>query len=184
MFDFPELDYITREHMLREFRAEQMSELGPYRPKGYVGDDHLFVGIMERALTEGDEESLIEELTLPHLWDEYVVRETRRGPVPAIDRYDVQARRFGITEYNTWYVRGLTKRLLEEGVRTCEVFRADRAYRPRQECRRLEGMEVATLAIYEGHRLRYHHVHEDPRGLSIPIAPNCHHSIRRPALAT
>lgn len=180
MLALAELDETTRQHMLREFRAEQSNtDIGPYRPRAYIGRDDFFVRAMERALSEGDEISLMEDLTDPSLWDEYSVRPGKRRLVEYTDRYDVQAKRFAITDFNTWYVRGLAARLIEERVDRCEIYRADAAYQPRNECRRLEGLQLSVSQVYEGHRIRYHAVRVDRRALSIPVGPNCHHSIRR-----
>lgn len=166
--------------MLVEFRAEQASEdFPPFRPKGYVGGDDAFIAIMERNIIEGDEISLAADLTDPRLWDEVSLRRGKKRMIEYHDPFDVQAHRFAITDFNTWYVRGLTRRLLDEGIRTCEVFRAEAAYQPRLECRRLEGIELQTQTVYEGHRVKYHHPNADRRGLAVPFGPNCHHSIRR-----
>ena len=180
MFDFTELDATTRTFMLRQFRQEQGDTLiGPYRPRGYVGTDDLFIEIMETAIEEGDEDSLTLHLQDPLLWEEEGIRIVRGRAQRYRDPFDVQARRFAITEYNTWYVRGLTARLLDEGVEECEVYRADHAYHPRTTCRQLEGLRLRTQDVYEGHRRGYHHASPDRHALSIPLGPNCHHSIRR-----
>lgn len=180
MFDFLELDDETRSYMLEEFRKEQSApSFPPYRPSGFVGTDEKFVTIMERALTEGDEDSLAYELSDPVLWEEYGIRIVKGRPREYRDPYDVQAKRFGITDFNTWYVRGLSAKLIQEGVEECEIYRADRAYVPRASCRGLEGAVLRTVDVYEGHRKTYHHPALDRRALSIPAGPNCHHSIQR-----
>lgn len=180
MFDFMELDETTRSYMLQEFRKEQADTSFPaYRPRGYIGPEVVFVSTMERAITEGDENLLALELQDPYLWQEYSIRVVQGRPREYRDPYEVQARRFAITEYNTWYARGLSRRLLDDGIEECEIYRAERAYQPRAACRRLEGVILKTHDVYEGHRKAYHHRAPDSRALSIPIGPNCHHSIRR-----
>lgn len=180
MFNFTELDDTTRSYMLEEFRNEQSNpDFPPYRPSGYVGSEEQFVAVMERALSEGDEGSLAYELSDPALWQEYSMRVVRGRPREYTDPYDVQAKRFAITDFNTWYVRGFSRRLLDEGVEQCEIYRADRAYQPRTVCRRLEGLRLPVAEIYAGHRVRYHAERLDRTALSVPLGPNCHHSVRR-----
>lgn len=139
----------------------------------------MFVALMKRALQEGDEHTLMLDLMVPEWWDEYSVRPGKRRLVQYRDPYDVQAKRFAITDFNTWYVRGVSRRLLDEGQATCQLFRAGAAYEPRPGCRRLEGAALATADVYAGHRIRYHHPRPDRTALSAPFGPNCHHSIRR-----
>jgi hypothetical protein len=180
MFDFEELDGVTRQYMLLEFRTEQEGRaFPPYRPANLSPNgERAFVGIMEFALRGENEESLAEALSNPEYWVEEGRRHQRGRLVtyrlPAAKR----ARQFAITEFNTWYVRGLARKLLEERVDQCEVYRVEEAYVPRSECLALEGQTLMVPEVYRGHRARYHPV-PNPGALQIPIGTNCHHSIRR-----
>lgn len=180
MFTFEELDDNTRRYMLQEFRAEQAStEPPPFRPANLSpAGEAIFVEVMERAILHGDEESLLRELANPAYWIETEVYTTKTGKT-ATRRYDAadRARRFAITDFNTWYIRGLCRRLMDEGVESCEVYRAAPAYQPRSECRALEG-RASVQDVYSGHRARYYPV-ANPSAFSLPVGPNCHHSIRR-----
>lgn len=180
MLDLPELDETTRPYMLREFRSEQShTTLLPYRPRGYIGTEEFFLQTMEEALSNGNEVTLMEDLTDPRLWDELSIRPGKRRMVEYRDPYDVQAKRFALTDFNTWYVRGLAARWIDEAVEMCEIFRAEAAYQPRNECGRLEGVQLSVAEVYAGHRIRYHAEIVDRRALSVPLGPNCHHSVRR-----
>lgn len=177
---FEELNTRTRSYMLEEFRAEQLN-LATYRPKVLTPKGEApFVGIMEEHLTAGNEATLTVALSPSRYWVETGTRHTRRGPVsyflPAVER----ARVFGLTEFNTWYVRGLCRSLMEEGITECEVYRAETSYEPRGECLQMEGLVLNVADVYQGHRARYYPEDtKDPHALSIPVGPNCHHSVRR-----
>jgi hypothetical protein len=101
---------------------------------------------------------------------------TRRGArkVP----FDA-ARQLAITEFGTFYVRGLARRLLDEGDTHCQVYRAAPAREPRGECGHLEEHVLPLELIYSGHRAHYWPPPGNANVLSIPVGPNCHHSIRR-----
>jgi hypothetical protein len=91
-----------------------------------------------------------------------------------------RAKAFALTDFNTWYVRGICRALMEAGIPECEVYRAEEAYEPRGECLQLEGEVLDVEEVYLGHRARYHPEEaKNPAALSIPVGPNCHHSIRR-----
>jgi len=177
---FEELNTRTRNYMLEEFHTEQLSP-APYRPKVLTPQgEAAFIGIMEEHLAAGNEATLTAALSPPRYWVETGTRYTRHGPVsyflPAAER----ARVFGLTEFNTWYVRGFCRSLMEEGVTECEVYRAENAYEPRGECLQIEGLVLSVEDVYHGHRVRYYpEERKDPAALSIPVGPNCHHSIRR-----
>lgn len=178
MFTFEELDDRTREYMVREFRGEQ-SSANPFRPADLTPEGAaVFVEIMERALVQGNEQTLAQELAYPAYWNT-VSMQMRRGKLVRVQqKVDVLARRLAENEFNTWYVSGFSKRLIDEGVGECEAYRAAPAYQPRPECRALEGRTLSVLEVYEGHRARYHLL-DNPTAFSIPVGVNCHHSIRR-----
>jgi hypothetical protein len=180
MFNFDELED-TRPYMLQEFRSEQAStHPPPFRPANLSPRGQAaFADIMERAIAEGNEETLVQELSDPALWIAMESYITKTGKI-ATRSYSAndRARRFSITDFNTWYVRGFCHRLMDEGVEECEVYRAAPAYQPRSECRTLEGGVLSVREVYEGHRAKYHPM-PNPGAFSIPVGPNCHHSIRR-----
>lgn len=180
MFHFEELDEITRRHMLEEFRVEQGGvQPPPFRPKNLTAAGRqAFVGIMELAITDGTEETLELALSRPVYWIEEELQLRRGKQVPVTISAATRARRFAITDFNTWYVRGLCARLMTEGVEYCEVYRAHAAYSPRRECLPLEGQILHVTDVYAGHRAKYHPA-ANPAAFSVPVGPNCHHSIRR-----
>jgi hypothetical protein len=90
------------------------------------------------------------------------------------------AERLAVTEFNTWYVRGLAKRLLDEGVTQCQVYRAALPKWEPADCTKHEGQAYPVKDVYDGHRAKYWPEPRNPNAFSIPAGPSCHHTIRRP----
>jgi len=165
--------------MLEEFQTEERSG-NPYRsPRLSSSGIKIFPVEMENAIRTGNEESLARALSQPAYWqtsEPYVKggsTHTRRiNPIKA-------AQFLAYTEFNTWYVRGFARRLIEEGEELCQIYRAAPAWQPRGECLQHEGKVYRVREIYNGHRARYWSPPGNPSALSIPVGTNCHHSIRR-----
>jgi hypothetical protein len=165
--------------MLAEFASEE-SNGNPYRSRVLSGPGlAAFAELMRETLQHGDEVSLGRSLSNPAFW---VATETyERNGVVRERRINVQqaAERLSITEFNTWYVRGLASRLLREGVASCEVYRAAQPKWEPAECTTHEGKQYPVRDIYAGHRARYWPEPGDMSVFSIPFGPGCHHTIRR-----
>ncbi len=171
---FEELDDVTRQYMLREFEAEESSG-NPYRGKNLSAVGRVeFGGLIRQAIRSGDEQTLIASLLNSSYWNP----TDRRGY--RINQQN-EAERLGLTEFNTWYVRGLAKRLMDEGVAECQVYRAGipKWGAPSEECMAHEGQIYSVEVVYFGHRARYWPEPGNRAALSIPLGPNCHHTIRR-----
>ena len=169
MFNFPELAD-SRERMLEAFHAEQeRTDLPPYRPEGMtpVGEA-AFPATVEASLKTGNEMTLANDLDFAPYWT-----AAQTGAPPARS-----AKRIAGHEFNTWYVRGLALRLVDEGATECQVFAADTTSEC-PECAHMDGKTLDLAAVIAGHRIRYHHESPDPSAVSIPLHPGCRHSIRR-----
>ena len=175
---YEELDETTRKFMLEEFQADEQAI--PYRSKALtsLGLD-VFPDLMRRAIEYGSEVSLMQSLNNPEYWEPYetyvrggVERERKRNIGQA-------AERLALTEFNTWYVRGLARRLIEEGIEECQIYRGAQPKWEHGECSQHEGMIVKVQVVYDGHRGRYWPEPGDPSIFSIPAGPGCHHVIKR-----
>ena len=179
MFDFEELNDETRAVMLQEFEAEERGG-SPYRSTRLSEEGlAVFPGAMRNAIEMGNEESLEYDLLDPDFWD---ARETHRRAGRVRRRrinFESAARSLAITEFNTWYVRGLSRRLIGEGLLECEIYRAADAREPYGECPLDNGAILSLRDVYDGHRIHYWPRPGDSDGLSVPAHPNCHYTIRR-----
>lgn len=168
MFRYEELNDETRAVMLSEFEAEENGG-EPYRSNRLTEEGlEAFPDAMRNAIKSGNEESLEDELADPEYWERF--------------DFESDARRLAKTEFNTWYVRGLSKRLMDEGLETCEVYRAaDTQGRSSGECPLYEGALLSLQDVYDGHRANYWFCSDNPNAIQVPAHPNCPYTIRRPS---
>ena len=175
---FEELDDTTRRYMLQEFESEMTGD-HPYFGKGLSAAGRAaFPGLMRAAINGGNEETLGIALRRPGLWNQTETYE--RNGVVRERRINVRqtSERLALTEFNTWYVRGLARRLMDEGEEHCQAYRASQPKWEPADCAAHENQVFSVQEIYEGHRARYWPV-ADASAVSIPFGPNCHHTIRR-----
>ena len=176
--NFEELDEETRKYMLQEFEAEQNSGNPYISPLLSDIGKEAFPELMRDAIKSGDDESLAESLSKQEYWNEK--EEYTRDGITRQRKINFKqaAERLAFTEFNTWYVRGLAKKLIDEGKKKCEIYRAKDAKWQPAECSKHEGQIVDVEVIYKGHRARYWPEKNDT-AFSIPAHANCHHTIRR-----
>lgn len=177
--NFEELDQTTREFVLAEFEAEQAS-LTPYRsplltPTGVAA----FVRLIRDAIITGNEVSLAAALAVAEYW--HATESYERDGIVRTRNVNMRqaSERLSLTEFNTWYVRGLSRRLLSEAAATCQAYRAAQPKWEPAECSAHEGQIFSVQEIYDGHRAKYHPAPGNPAAVSIPFGPGCHHTIRR-----
>src|SRR6266566_5119720 len=137
--NFEELDSTTRKYMLEEFEAEQNGG-NPYRPKGLSSEGlRAFPNLIREAIRAGADQSLARSLRVRAYWnptETYIHEGSSRERKVNVDQ---AAERLAVTEFNTWYVRGLSKRLLAESVERCQAYRAARPKWEPGECSVHEG---------------------------------------------
>lgn len=179
MYEFEELDDITRKWMLEEFLNEEMS-CAPYRSSrlSELGLK-IFPTEMEKAIIEGNEESLAKALMNPDYWNPSESYKSKDGIRSRAINPTFAAQFLARTEFTTWFTRGFARRLIEEGETLCQVIRIAPSDEPRRECRSHENKIYTVLDIYNGHRVRYWPLPGKSDAFSIPMGTNCHHSIRR-----
>jgi hypothetical protein len=174
---YPELDDITRKWMLEEFKKEEASG-NPYRSKWLSSTGRAAFAVeMEKAIVSGSDVTLAKALNVTAYWDRH--HFTAKGTPTSIPKDTPET--VAWSEFTVWYTRGFARRLLEEGVENCVIYRADSAPVPRCGCSTLEGRTVPVRTLYDGHRAKYHPAPGNPSAFSIPSGPNCHHTIKRPS---
>jgi hypothetical protein len=171
---YENLDEETRRWMLQELKEEEAR--APYRSPSLSPEGvRRFPELMEKAITSGDESSLAKDLKAKALWAEY-------EPIPegGVRRTEPEraARTLAHQEFNTWYVRGLCRRLMEEGENLVQVYLAGEPESSPDECTSLENTILEVRFIYNGHRAKYW-PKPNPKAFSVPCGPLCQHSIRR-----
>ncbi len=174
LYHFEELDDITRKWMLIEFEQEEQNR--PYRGPGLstsgIGEYHH---LMQNAIQSGNEETLAQSLNHPEIWVEF--EPSPQGGVRKVipDKASVTLARH---EFNLWYVRGLSRRLMEEGEEYCQIYKASQLPEPCDACAMFENKVFKVRFVYNGHRARQG-IDPSKEKFSIPYSEHCHHSIRR-----
>jgi len=177
--NYAELDEKTRSIMLSEFESEKAGGT-PYRSKALSARGRqAFSQLMRDAIKQGTEVTLANALNDAALWEpmetyvrDGVSRERKRNIRQASER-------LALTEFSTWYVRGLARRLLDEGVKTCQICRGAQPKWEPGECSEHEGRIIDVKTIYDNHRARYWPEPGNKDAFSIPFSPSCHHVIKR-----
>lgn len=175
---FEELDEDTRRWMLDEFDAEQ-NQTHHFEPTELNSSGlAVFPDLMRQAIERGSIASLAASLSDASYWKP--TRTYYRQGKHITQRIDsiIAAQELAHSEFTTWYTRGVARKLMEEGMTRCQVYRADPAVPPKCECTSLEENTVSLDEIYNGHRAKYFPV-ANPEAFSIPSSPFCHHTIRR-----
>jgi len=176
---FEELDDATRRCMIEEFESEELGGR-PYRGKDLsTAGLAVFPDLMREAMAKGDDDSLFASMAVASYWkptETYVLKGVARERKVNIGQ---AAERLARSEFNTWYVRGLCRRLMDEGVEQCQSYRAALPKWEPADCSSHEGQVFLVADIYRGHRARYWPEPGDPNAFSIPFQPGCHHTIRR-----
>src|SRR6266851_4576198 len=176
---FEELDTATREHMATAFADEERSG-NPYRsPVLSTAGLAAFPMAMSHVITdgEGSEVTLAAALARPELWNptETYVRDGMARERKVNPRF--AAERLAVTEFNTWYVAGLARKLKAEGETHCQVYRAAEPKWEHASCSIHEGRTYPLDEILAGHRAAYWPPPGVAGKLSIPAGPGCHHTI-------
>jgi hypothetical protein len=135
---------------------------------------------MPFALDRHDDTWLIAQMDNAQYWrPSQRYRSLRTGRIATIHFNLHEAlRELCIGEFNTAYVRGLTRALLDRGEIDCVVYQAGHDAGARcAQCTAWENEAVPLLIVLEGHRARYWPRPGSPDALSVPCGPDCHHTI-------
>ena len=114
MFTYHELDGFTRKYMRQEFLLDRDQDI-LYKSK-LMSEEGLavFPDLLLEALNYGDTESLAHKLNVSTYW----------GPRARNNSHQALAEE----QFNQYYMRGLLRKLLEEGFTEAEVYRACEEY--------------------------------------------------------
>ncbi len=142
----PDLDADTRRYMLDELEADVRGRclyLSPYLTELGRG---AYEGALRAAILHGTEESLADELRgpgrmdLPAGWRQGTLSHGLPAGAP-----DALAE----AEFHRFYVRGLCRRALAEGIRSLVIYRAKADVPPRANADGMVGVRIDAASLLE-----------------------------------
>ena len=175
-FQFEDLDRTTRRQMRAEFHLDLTQSRIHLPDRLSAGGRLMFPVALEAAIEKGDDTTLAEALRDGGFVREWEESHTRAGkaipkhvPWNAADTIAEEA-------FNRYYMRGVARRALEEGVQRLEVYRAKDVAKPRPESESKAGAFMEPRRLLEDLRA---HTGDRPE-LGIPPGPNSGLSVRLP----
>ncbi|APT30566.1 hypothetical protein MCBMB27_01275 [Methylobacterium phyllosphaerae] len=138
---YENLDPETRRFMLEEIEMDAASDrihLSAYLTQRAQGD---WPDWLREAAQSGTDDTLAARLRMGTALNRTTMRRTRGGYTQAKVPYNA-AEVLAEGEFNRFYVRGLSRRALSEGIPRLEVYRAKAVMQPRPESQRLIGLLV------------------------------------------
>jgi hypothetical protein len=134
-----------------------------------------FLEAMPVALSEMDMERLANTMNEGRLWNPFRTQTRNGRPYQARLNVADSAVKLAHYEFSSAYTMAVAGLALEEGIATCEVYRAGFAANPRASCACLEGPGISCRAVLEGHRA---YTRDAFAEVAVPAGPHSHHSIR------
>ena len=175
-FHFADLDRTTRRHMRTEFYLDLTQSRLHLPERLNAGGRVMFPVALEAAIDKGDDATLADALREGGFVREWEESHTRAGK--AVPRHVPWNAADTIAEeaFNRFYIRGVARRALEEGLERVEVYRAKEVSKARPESDSKMGMFLDARRLLED--LRAHP--SDRPELGIPPGPNSGVSVRLP----
>ena len=175
---YENLDERTRQLMLDEMEydiAHNQLHISPFLSGQ---GQHDYANLLREAIQSGTDESLAENLrahrrilrTLPR-------RQPKSGGYSIAATPENAAEVLAESEFNRYYIRGLARRAMEDGISELVIYRAKPARNPRPESEARVETSLSPQEILED--LRSHPGDEPPR-LGVPSGPNSGLSGRLP----
>lgn len=143
-----DLDLSTRRFMLAEFQADVAAGLLYLSPHLSGSGRDRYPDLLRTALTTGTEASLADDLiasdavTLADRWH----RSSQAQPGEALA---AAVALLAEREFHRFYIRGLCRRAMEQGVRTLVIYRAKPADPPRSHSEMMVGVEITASSLLE-----------------------------------
>jgi hypothetical protein len=177
--NYEELNETTRQYMLVELENELASNQ-PYISKALSDIGKIqFPNLLRTAIQTGTPDTLFDVINRIDFWDPVEKYITKTGPKERQRNIEQSATRLSISEFSTFYVKGLSKKLLDEGETLCEIYRGALPKWEPGECADHEGMIVELQIIHNNHRRKYWPEPGEKELFAIPFGPGCHHLIKR-----
>lgn len=173
---YANLDKRTRQLMLEEVDydiAQNQLHISPFLSGQGQRD---YVNLLKEAIQSGTDETLAEKLREHRRITRTLPRRQPRGGYTVAAAPTNAADILAESEFNRFYIRGLARRAIEEGIPELVIYRAKPVQSPRPESDALIESTLTPQAILDD--LRAHP--DEPPALGVPSGPNSGLSVRLP----
>ena len=170
------LDEKTRRFMLEEFEYDVVNDQLYISPRLNPEGRSAYLGLFKEAAETQDDSWLAQQLRFGGMMNPMEQRRKPKGgyimvrvPVTAPDT-------LAEGEFNRFYIRGLCRRAIEEGIAALEIYRAKPVMQPRPDSQAKIGTKIDAKALLNDLRTN---IGVDT-ALGLPPGPNSGLSIKLP----
>ena len=170
------LDDRTRHFMLEELEYDIQNHQLYLSPHLSGQGVHDYPNLLRRALETGTAETLTDDLEKLRRTERTTERRKPGGGFNTVSVPENAPETIAESEFNRYYIRGVARRALKEGIPAVVVYRAKPVAQPRPESEALIETAIDPMALLEDLRA---HPGERP-ALGVPAGPGSGLSVRLP----
>lgn len=171
------LDDRTRQLMLDELEydiAHNQLHISPFL-SGQGQRDYL--ELIREAIRSGTDQTLAENLRLHRRINRTQPRRQPKGGYSIASTPENAAEVLAESEFNRYYIRGLARRAIDDGIPELVIYRAKPAKNPRPESEARVETTISPQDLLDDLRA---HPGDEPPALGVPSGPNSGLSVRLP----
>jgi len=168
---YEDLDEETREYMLEELQRDIKDDALYYSSRFNSKGKANWPELLENAIENYDDEWLAKQLRKIGAMKSYEKKKSGGAKVPKN-----APKMLAEGQFNRFYIRGLCKRAIEEGISEVEVYRGKQVRNPRPKSQKLVGERFDPKRILQDVR----NSKGEQTDLGIPGGPNSGITVRLP----
>jgi hypothetical protein len=171
------LDDRTRQLMLDELEydiAHNQLHISPFLSGQGQRD---YVNLIREAIQNGTDQTLAENLKAHRRINRTLPRRQPKGGYSIAATPDNAAEILAESEFNRYYIRGLARRAIEDGIPELVIYRAKPVKNPRPESVSRVETTLSPQDLLDDLRA---HPGDEPPALGVPSGPNSGLSVRLP----
>ena len=174
---FENLDDRTRQLMLTEMEYDVTNNQLHISPFLSGQGQRDYANLLREALQSGNDETLAQNLRAHRRLIKTLPRRKPKGGYVIAATPENAAEVLSESEFNRYYIRGLARRAIEDGITELVIYRAKPVQNPRPESEARVEKSLSPQALLEDLRS---HPGDEPPTLGVPSGPNSGLSVRLP----
>ncbi|MCI0549792.1 MAG: hypothetical protein L0287_02425 [Anaerolineae bacterium] len=174
---FENLDDRTRGLMLDEMEYDISNNQLHISPFLSGQGQRDYANLLRDAIQSGNDETLAQSLREHRRILRTLPRRNRKGGYSIAATAENAAEVLAESEFNRYYIRGLARRAIEDGISDLIIYRAKPVQNPRPESEARVETSLSPQELLEDLRS---HPGDEPPTLGVPSGPNSGLSVRLP----